>query len=236
MHRRRAVRPDRGYRISRWNTSTNACEPPYSRADASHHQELRGRHDRAGNTYFYTTQALRTDGSAVATYAWAHVRPALLWIRPPVTTQGFQVPQTPSCRGWRRKPTTVVVGHPGVPHATYADRYTRRAYCAARTGPLECWHMAAHLPGVAAADFSACETSGLAHEAELEPDSPGHQLGPDQRRAEDRPRRRSRQASYALPGEGAPDQPVHREACRHRCVDRHLGVAQRGPLSPRPQP
>ncbi|MEE1752833.1 fibronectin type III domain-containing protein [Streptomyces sp. SP18CS02] len=70
--------PIAGYRVSRWNPVTKAYQPLHAGLLPSATRSYTDDTAEPGNTYFYTFQALREDGTAVATYVWACVRPALV--------------------------------------------------------------------------------------------------------------------------------------------------------------
>ncbi|MFF5447133.1 hypothetical protein [Streptomyces sp. NPDC012888] len=67
-----------GYRVTRWNTSTKAYEPLHSGLLPTTATSYTDHTATRGNTYFYMLQALRRDGSAVATHAYDCILPVLV--------------------------------------------------------------------------------------------------------------------------------------------------------------
>ncbi|SED02362.1 PA14 domain-containing protein [Streptomyces sp. TLI_105] len=67
-----------GYRLSRWNPATKAYEPLHTGLLPATNTGFVDRTTVPGQTYFYTFQALRADGTTVATHLLSTVRPALV--------------------------------------------------------------------------------------------------------------------------------------------------------------
>ncbi|MEW2587185.1 hypothetical protein [Streptomyces virginiae] len=64
-----------GYRVSRWNPATSANEPLHTRLLPNTTESYVDQSAAPGSTYFYTFEALRADGSALATHSWGCNRP-----------------------------------------------------------------------------------------------------------------------------------------------------------------
>lgn len=64
-----------GYRVSRWNPTTSAYEPLHTGLLPNTTENYEDHSAAPGATYFYTFEALRADGSAIATHSWGCNRP-----------------------------------------------------------------------------------------------------------------------------------------------------------------
>ncbi|WP_051845705.1 fibronectin type III domain-containing protein [Streptomyces globisporus] len=67
-----------GYRLSRWNPTTKTYEPLHTGLLPTTNTGFVDRTTVSGQAYFYTLQALRADGTTVATRLLSTVRPALV--------------------------------------------------------------------------------------------------------------------------------------------------------------
>ncbi|MFF9060949.1 PA14 domain-containing protein [Streptomyces sp. NPDC014882] len=59
-----------GYRVSRWNTATQAYEPLHAGLLPAGTRTYTDTAAARGTTYFYTLEAVRADGGVAGTYAW----------------------------------------------------------------------------------------------------------------------------------------------------------------------
>lgn len=64
-----------GYRVSRWNPTASAYQPLHTGLLPNTTESYVDQSAAPGATYFYTFEALRADGSAVATHSWGCNRP-----------------------------------------------------------------------------------------------------------------------------------------------------------------
>ncbi|MEV6682716.1 hypothetical protein AB0N09_38505 [Streptomyces erythrochromogenes] len=64
-----------GYRISRWNPATSAYQPLHTGLLPNTTESYADQSAAPGSAYFYTFEALRADGSALATHSWVCNRP-----------------------------------------------------------------------------------------------------------------------------------------------------------------
>ncbi|MGW2892658.1 PA14 domain-containing protein [Streptomyces griseoruber] len=62
-----------GYRVSRWNPQTETYEPQHDGLLPAQTRTWTDPTANKGNSYFYTLQALRADGSVAGTYTWDFV-------------------------------------------------------------------------------------------------------------------------------------------------------------------